>query len=251
MAVNNYIRSGILTVSELVMGFNKRILFVTATRREAVGAGILAESSSREGVEHVPLAFKGVDAHLLVTGVGMTATAFALGKHLALNSYDLVINLGIAGSLHPDLALAEVVNVIDDCFADLGAEDNGQFLSIQQMGLIQPNDKPFIDGRVKSNLDKRMIPSDLRNVSGITVNKVTGSAESIALCKSVYPHAAIESMEGAAFFYSCLLSGLPCMQLRAISNVVEPRNRNNWKIPEALDSLARVVQNWIPLLQNV
>ena len=28
---------------------------------------------------------------LLITGVGMVATAFALGKHLALNTYNLVI----------------------------------------------------------------------------------------------------------------------------------------------------------------
>jgi futalosine hydrolase len=35
----------------------------------------------------------------LVTGVGMVATAFSLGQHLSNNSYDLLINVGIAGTL--------------------------------------------------------------------------------------------------------------------------------------------------------
>jgi futalosine hydrolase len=47
----------------------------------------------------------------------------------------------------------------------------------------------------------------------------------------------IESMEGAAFFYACRQAGVPCMQIRAVSNYVEKRNRDNWQIGLAVKNL--------------
>ena len=44
-------------------------------------------------------------------------------------------------------------------------------------------------------------------------------------------------MEGAAFFYACLSAGLEPVQLRAISNYVEPRNREAWRMREAITAL--------------
>ena len=44
-------------------------------------------------------------------------------------------------------------------------------------------------------------------------------------------------MEGAAFMYACLVHGQPFAQVRAVSNVVERRNREAWKLPEAIESL--------------
>ena len=37
-------------------------------------------------------------------------------------------------------------------------------------------------------------------------------------------------MEGAAFAYACSLSGVPYAQVRAISNLVERRNRKAWRM---------------------
>ena len=56
----------------------------------------------------------------------------------------------------------------------------------------------------------------------------------------------IESMEGAAFFYVCQQKKQQCIQLRAISNYVEKRNRKSWKVDLALNNLveetARLIQ---------
>jgi len=41
----------------------------------------------------------------------------------------------------------------------------------------------------------------------------------------------IESMEGAAFMYACIIHKVPFAQVRAVSNVVERRNRAAWNIP--------------------
>ena len=102
----------------------------------------------------------------LITGVGMTQTAYTLGKHLALNSYDLIINLGIAGSFDRNLKIGEVVEVTEDRFAELGAEDGESFLSIEDLGFgvsvfrpIPFDNPPFY-------------PPLLKKVNAITVNQI-------------------------------------------------------------------------------
>jgi futalosine hydrolase len=45
-------------------------------------------------------------------------------------------------------------------------------------------------------------------------------------------------MEGAAFMYACLMQEIPFAQIRAVSNVVERRNRGAWKVQEAIAALA-------------
>jgi len=47
----------------------------------------------------------------------------------------------------------------------------------------------------------------------------------------------LESMEGAAFFYACTQAGVPCLQIRAVSNYVEKRNRDAWQIGLAIKNL--------------
>ena len=78
--------------------------------------------------------------------------------------------------------------------------------------------------------------SRLPAVHGITVNTVHGNDASIAaIVRRCEPQ--VESMEGAAFMYACLIHGLPFAQVRAVSNVVEKRNRGAWKIAEAIRRL--------------
>jgi futalosine hydrolase len=45
-------------------------------------------------------------------------------------------------------------------------------------------------------------------------------------------------MEGATFFYICCRENIPFLALRAISNKVELRNKNNWNIALALNNLS-------------
>ena len=60
-------------------------------------------------------------------------------------------------------------------------------------------------------------------------------------------HPDIETMEGAAFFYVCSREKIPFMALRAVSNIVEPRDREKWNIELALANLS-VKLNEVSLL---
>ena len=166
----------------------------------------------------------------LITGVGMVATAFALGRHLAANQYDLIINLGIAGSFNRQIAVGSVVEVVEDIFAELGAEDDKDFLSLSKLG--------FGEERFKASAritDYKVIES-VQQATAITVNTVHGNEASIqSITQRLNPQ--LESMEGAAFFYACQQAGVPGMQIRAVSNYVEKRNRENWQIGLAIKNL--------------
>jgi futalosine hydrolase len=170
---------------------------------------------------------------LLITGVGMVATAFALGRHLASNSYDLVINLGIAGSFDKNIALGSVIEVTEDTFAELGAENDNEFLAIETMGF---GEGTFYPSTKLSNLYNLFNNFNLKTAKAITVNTVHGNDASI---KKVTERldSQLESMEGAAFFYACHQMNVPCIQIRAVSNYIEKRNRDNWQIGLAVKNL--------------
>jgi len=172
---------------------------------------------------------------VLITGVGMVSTAFALGQELAQNSYDLAINAGIAGSFDRSIPLGKVLHISDDTFAELGAEGAHGFITIDTLGFGTQYTQALEPAVPIPFLEK------LQKASAITVNKVHGHASSIAATTANY-NVQVESMEGAAFFYSCAQAGLPSIQLRAISNWVEPRNRDAWNIPLAIANLNQSIE---------
>lgn len=176
-----------------------------------------------------------LEVEVLVTGPGIANTAFNLGRYLAVKRPSLLLNAGIAGALDPTLQAGEVVHVISEEFADFGAEEaDGTFLDIHQLGLIESDAFPYSGGKLK-NPDAGAY-AFLPAVEGLTVNKVHGTETSIKQLKN-RTNARIESMEGAAFFMACLLERVPFLEIRSISNQVEPRNREAWDIPLAINNL--------------
>ncbi|HMQ88955.1 MAG TPA: hypothetical protein PKB07_15270, partial [Flavilitoribacter sp.] len=71
---------------------------------------------------------------------------------------------------------------------------------------------------------------------------------SIDRIRTRYPMADIETMEGAAFFYVCLMESVPFLAIRSISNYVEARNREAWDIPGAIRALNDVVKGLLEIL---
>jgi futalosine hydrolase len=185
-----------------------------------------------------------LEIKLLVTGVGITMTAFNLGSLFAKQRFDLAINAGIAGAFsppaagRPSLKIGDVVNVTSERFADLGVEEaDGRFTDVHELGLLDANAPPFAEGELL-NPDAGF--DFLPKAKGLTVNKVHGFQPSIDALRSKY-EADVESMEGAAFFLACLLVGQPFLQIRSISNYVETRNREAWDLPKAITNLNEVL----------
>ena len=180
----------------------------------------------------------------LITGVGMVATAWHLGLAFGRNKPGLALQAGIAGALDPQLQLGDVLHVVTERFGDLGVEEaDGRLTDLFELDLMSGNASPFVDGRLVNTkaAENRFLPA----VHGLTVNRVHGSVTSIAAMRSKYPDAQVESMEGAAFFYACQLAEVPFLEIRSISNYVEPRNREAWDLPLAIENLNVVLQSLV------
>jgi len=145
--------------------------------------------------------------------------------------------LQLAGSFNPQLKIGEIVHVISDQISELGAEDGESFLSLIDMDLLKDEDYSLTHTKIENTVPyKNNNINKLKKVSGITVNTTHGAEISIEKIKSLF-NPDVESMEGAAFFYACLLEGITCSQIRTISNKIEKRNKENWDIPLAVKNL--------------
>ncbi len=174
----------------------------------------------------------------IVSGAGMVATAYSLGIVLRNFQPDFILNVGIAGAIDRSIELGTLVNVVQDYLHRFGAEDSDQFISASQIGIINPEVEYLQSTPVKIERNELLNSIDLlKKVNGITVQTVHGNASSIEKLKLQHPEAQTESMEGAAVFYAGFMEQIPVIQLRSISNFVEPRNRASWKISEAIKVL--------------
>jgi futalosine hydrolase len=187
--------------------------------------------------------YRDLDIDVLITGIGMVATAFYMGMTLQTYNYDVAINAGIAGCFEKEIELGKVLNVTIDCFSELGTDNGEYFLSLIDLKLIEENSFPFNNMELINDFDfKSKTINQLPKVKGITVNTIHGNEDAIASVKNLY-HAHTESMEGAAFAYACMLQNLKHIQIRAVSNYVEKRNKANWNIPLAIKNLNHTLKN--------
>ena len=220
-----------------------KVLIVSATNFEVQP---LYNQLFEHSKEKLPLQLGEVTVHFFVAGVGLMPTAFTLGKHLTLEQYDLVIQAGIAGSYRRDWELGKVVHVVAERAADVGVEEaDGRFTDVFELELTDPNEVPYQKGWLHQPdaASFQFLPQ----AKGLSVNKVSGTEKSIEQISANYP-ADIENMEGAAFFYACLLSQQPFLSIRSISNYVEVRNRANWNLPLAIQNLNNTL---FELLKNL
>ena len=190
--------------------------------------------------------FENLKIDVLISGIGIPMTSYKLTKTVFDKKYVFVINAGICGSFNPKFSNGTCVNVVQDEFADLGITNfDNSFKTMFEEGFIPKNEHPFINGKLisKNSAYKCKLPQ----VTGITVNAVSGNEIQIQMRKQNFS-ADIETMEGAAVAYICLSEGIDFIQIRSVSNPVELRNKDNWDISLAIESLSGAVIN---ILQNI
>jgi len=174
----------------------------------------------------------------LITGIGVPQTIFKLTNELSKKNYDLVINLGIAGSFNKELELGKLVHVTENSFADIGFETSSSFIPIGKSKMAQNEKYKFV------NTTSFRFLKNMQSVKEITVNSTSGNKKTIALRKEIYT-ADTESMEGAAIFYVCSEKQVDFIEIRSISNFIEERKPENWDIPLAISNLNEYAINFI------
>jgi futalosine hydrolase len=93
------------------------------------------------------------------------------------------------------------------------------------------------------------VPGKVHVGTFITLSACTGTAERARELEERH-HGLCENMEGAAVAQIAVLHGIPWLEVRGISNIVEDRNVKTWDIPKAAQSvqqaIIRIVAGWEP-----
>ncbi|WP_310551020.1 futalosine hydrolase [Paenibacillus glufosinatiresistens] len=203
-----------------------RVLIVTAVQAEA--------DALRRGLTG-PYAGR---YDLLAAGAGPAAAAAATAARLASGAYGCVLSAGIAGGFPGRAPVGSLVVASELVHADFGSETPEGFRSAAELGYgrtVYP-----ADAERAGALAAALAAAGLAVSTGpvLTVSTATGSAAAADALAARVPGAAAEAMEGCGVAAAALAAGLPVLELRAISNPVGPRDRDAWRIGEALDALA-------------
>lgn len=213
-----------------------RLLIVTAVaaERDAIDAAL----SRRRGARGPASGWDG--CAVLVGGVGPAAAAATTSAALAAAGRDgsepvgLVLCAGIGGGFGLPVGAVAVASAI--VFADLGAETATGFASASELGF--GSERYDVAPRLAVELTDRT-GGHLGTI--LTVATVTGTAATSAARRGRYPDAVAEAMEGAGAAAAAACHGLPVAEVRAISNPAGPREREAWRVPEALATLGNAV----------
>lgn len=154
-------------------------------------------------MEAAPFRRLSPDAHVVISGVGMVATAATIAKLLAegrLGRGCTVLLAGIAGSYTDSLSVGEVVEVVRERVVELPSNFYAEYD-------VKPS-------------------TGLRGVVSNTVH-----------CMAEASGSDIENMEGATLFAMAEHLGFRAVEIRAVSNRVgEPFA--SWRVAEAVETLA-------------
>ncbi|MER5865783.1 futalosine hydrolase [Kitasatospora sp. NPDC002040] len=218
------------------------------TPRLLVAVAVAAEAEAvlrglRDGARPVPLDVgelrrsehaSGAEVDVLVAGVGPTAAAVSVAAVLAQHPYDLVVSAGIAGGFVPRAPIGTIVLADEIVVADLGAQTPEGFRDVAALGFGSIRYTPS-PGAVRLAADAL----DAATGTVLTVSTVTGSAERAEELTARHPHAVAEAMEGYGVAEAAARYRVPVLELRTVSNAVGPRDRDAWRIGEALGALER------------
>lgn len=179
-----------------------------------------------------------------VLGVGQVPTTYFLLNQIESQIPDLIIQIGIAGTFLTDNPLGEVFAVESEHMADLGVEENSSFQSIFDLKLMDANNFPFTNRQLINPHRHLFQKANLKKVSAITVNEISTSRERISYYQKQY-NPTLESMEGAAFHYCCIMKNIPFIQIRGASNYIGERDKSKWRIEASLEAVAKSTKELI------
>ncbi|GAA2192419.1 futalosine hydrolase [Micromonospora lupini] len=177
-------------------------------------------------------------------GVGPAVAGAATARLLALaeaagRPYRAVVSAGVAGGFTGRAAVGDTVLGTASIAADLGAESPDGFIAVDDLGMppallgggsIMPADPGLLAAL------RAALPSATTGPV-LTVSTVTGTAAGTDELRRRHPEAVAEAMEGYGVAVAAAQAGVPFVELRTISNPIGPRDRDAWRLREALSAL--------------
>ncbi|MEU4554103.1 futalosine hydrolase [Micromonospora violae] len=177
-------------------------------------------------------------------GVGPAVAGAATARLLALaeaagRPYRAVVSAGVAGGFTGRAEVGDTVLGTASIAADLGAESPDGFIPIDELGmppaLLGVGSGVPTDPSLLAALRVALPTATAGPV--LTVSTVTGTTASTEELRRRHPDAVAEAMEGYGVAVAAAQAGVPFAELRTISNPIGPRDRDAWRLREALAAL--------------
>jgi len=186
------------------------------------------------------------DIDVLITGIGLTATTYSLVSQLRIKTPDIIIQAGVGGCFDKTIPLGSVLAIKKETIADQSVIELNKLKTLFDLELVPRNQYPFSKGWLVNNHDilKKV---KLKKVTGISVNEITTSKQKVKFYQETFDPV-VESMEGAALHYVCLMEKIPFLQLRSVSNYIAERNKRNWNMKESIINLNKELTRTLHLL---
>lgn len=200
----------------------------------------------------------GAPVVLLPGGMGKTNAAHALTALLETTDVRGVVGFGIGGA-YPGTGLdvGGIALATAAVYGDEGVMAPGGWMSTEGIGipLWQAGEaRTFNTFALDADRVERARTAladagyQVRTGSFVTVSCCSGTAALGAQMADRVPGALCEGMEGAALAHVAAIYGVPFLELRAVSNLVEDRDMSRWRIRDAAeaaqDAVRVVVRAW-------
>ncbi|HEX5761259.1 MAG TPA: futalosine hydrolase [Thermoanaerobaculia bacterium] len=194
---------------------------------------------------------------LLATGMGKTNAAQAVTALLERAPLRGVIGFGVGGAYPASgLQVGELALAEREIYGDEGVLTPAGWRSTEEIGipLLERDGAPTFNDLP---LDAERVEAARRALAAAGWRVRTGPFVTVSTCSGTAARgrelaerfgALCESMEGAAWAHVAAHYGVPFLELRAASNLVEDRDPSRWRLREAADAAARalpaVVGSW-------
>ncbi len=188
-------------------------------------------------------------------GMGKTNAAQSLTAVLERHPAAGVVGFGVGGAyLGAGLQPGEVALATAQYYGDEGVAAPEGWMSCEGIGIALLdaggaryfNRFPVDDAGVLQVME---VLSSAMAGPFVTVSTCSGTARRGTELAERFA-AICETMEGAAFAHVAALYGLPYLEVRGISNLVEDRDRSRWRLEEAAEAaasaVASVLETWKP-----
>ncbi len=227
---------------------------------------VLKNLSRKRQVEYGGLIFyrgllRGRPLVLVASGVGKTNAAHAATLFLEKFRPEIIINFGVGGA-YPDsgISVGGIAVADQEIYGDEGVVTPSGFMDMRGMGIpllsafsgSGPGANRSRKKRLFNKIPIHSMPVKkafriLKKLSFnpgkgpfVTLSTVTGTAARAAELQRRY-RAICENMEGASVAHICMLYGVPFLEIRGISNMVEDRDKRRWRLKEAAAECQRAV----------
>lgn len=177
-------------------------------------------------------------------GFGPIAAAARTAALIEQHSPTRVVLVGIAGTYDPAaLRIGQAACFREVALHGIGAGTGGAFASCTEMGFAQWTSAggAAIDDRLPLAAPATCAPAELL----LTCCAASSGAGDVADRRARFPQAVAEDMEGFGVALACAIASVPLSIVRGISNVAGDRDKENWRIDEALRSASVLLRRML------